>query len=221
MKGFKNEGTWDIGTEYQSGDVVNYNGSSYVALSTSLAGFNPPQYLGVSTDVSARWTILADGLAGAATTYTENTYYRGDLIQYGGNIYRHTVGVTTNVSPVQSGIGSVEPQSWNGSEVWDLLVKGFNFTGGFSTTFSYHPGHIARYGSDSYISIGNSHTNVVPTAGIGTFWEVIASGDSAAAMNTKGDILTYNSGNQRIGIGSTGYALAVQSKRIARIRDCR
>ena len=211
VKGFKNEGTWDINTEYQSGDVVNYNGSSYVALSTSLAGFNPPQYLGVSTEASARWSILSDGLAGAAATYTENTYYRGDLIQFGGNIYRHTVGVTTNVSPVQAGVGSDEPQSWNGNEVWDLLVKGFNFTGGFSTTFAYHPGHIARYGSDSYISIGNSHVNVIPTTGIGTFWEVIASGDSAAAMNTKGDILTYNSGNQRIGIGSTGYALAVQA----------
>ena len=91
------------------------------------------------------------------------------------------------------------------------MVKGFNFVGNFSTTFNYHPGHIARYGSDSFISIGNSHTNVIPTAGIGTFWEVLASGDSSAALNTKGDLLTYNGGNTRIGIGSTGYALAVQS----------
>ena len=35
--------------------------------------------------------------------------------------------------------------------------------------------------------------------------------DSAAALNTKGDLLTYNGGPTRIGIGSTGYALAVQS----------
>ena len=211
VKGFKNEGTWDLSSEYQSGDVVNYNGSSYVALTTSLAGFQPPQNLGVATDPNAKWSILADGLAGAASTYVEGAYYRGDLVQYGGNIYRHSIGVTTNVSPTQVGLGSIAPEKYNGAEVWDLLVKGFNFTGGFSTTFEYHPGHIARYGSDSYISIGNSHVNVVPTAGIGTFWSVLASGDSAAAMNTKGDILTYNSGNVRIGIGSTGYALAVQA----------
>ena len=43
--------------EYQSGDVVNYNGSSYVALTTSLAGFQPPQYLGVATDPTAKWSI--------------------------------------------------------------------------------------------------------------------------------------------------------------------
>ena len=211
VKGFNNEGEWDISNEYQSGDVVNYNGSSYVAITTSLAGFQPPQYLGVSTDPNAKWSILSDGLAGAAGTYTEGTFNRGDLTQYGGNIYRHKIGVTTNVSPLQVGFGSIGDAQYQGPAVWDLLVKGFNFVGNFSTTFNYHPGHIARYGSDSYISIGNSHTNVVPTAGIGTQWEVLASGDSSAALNTKGDLLTYNSGNQRIGIGSTGYALAVQS----------
>ena len=211
VKGFKNEGEWNNGSEYQSGDVVNYNGSSYVALTTSLAGFQPPQYLGVSTDPAAKWSILSDGLAGAATTYLEGTYYRGDLVQYGGNIYRHKIGVTTNVSPLQVGLGSIFPEGYNGEQVWDLLVKGFDFKGGFSTTFNYHPGHVARYGSDSYVSVGNSHKNVIPTAGIGTFWEVLASGDSSAALNTKGDLLSYNSGNVRIGIGSTGYALAVQS----------
>ena len=211
VKGFNNEGEWDGSTDYQSGDVVNYNGSSYVALTTSLAGFQPPQYLGVSTDPAAKWSILSDGIAGAASTYTEGTFNRGDLTQYGGNIYRHKIGVTTNVSPLQVGFGSIGDAAYNGGAVWDLLVKGFNFVGNFSTTFNYHPGHIARYGSDSYVSIGNSHKNVVPTAGIGTFWEVLASGDSSAALNTKGDLLTYNSGNQRIGIGSTGYALAVQS----------
>ena len=211
VKGFQNEGEWDQNNEYQSGDVVNYNGSSYVALTTSLAGFQPPQYLGISTDPAAKWSILSDGLAGAASTYTEGTYYRGDLVQYGGNIYRHKIGITTNVSPLQVGLGSIFPEGYNGDQVWDLLVKGFDFKGGFSTTFNYHPGHVARYGSDSYVSVGNSHKNVIPIAGIGTFWEVLASGDSSAALNTKGDLLTYNSGNVRIGIGSTGYALAVQS----------
>ena len=211
VKGFQAEGEWEGSTEYQSGDVVNYNGSSYVALTTSLAGFQPPQYLGVSTDPEAKWSVLSDGLAGAATTYTEGTYYRGDLTQYGGYVYRHKIGVTTNVSPLQVGVGSIGNEQYNGQAIWDILVKGFNFVGNFSTTFNYHPGHIARYGSDSFVSIGNSHKNVIPTAGIGTFWEVLASGDSSAALNTKGDILTYNGGNQRIGIGSTGYALAVQS----------
>ena len=211
VAGFKSEGDWSNSTEYQAGDVVNYNGSSYVALSTSLAGFQPPQNLGLSTDPNAKWSILSDGLAGAAATYSENPYYRGDLVQYGGNIYRHKIGVSTNVSPLQVGLGSIKPESYQGDQVWDLLVKGFNFVGNFSTTYTYHPGHIARYGSTSYLSIGASHVNVVPTAGIGTQWEVLAQGDSSGAMNTKGDIITYNSGNVRIGIGSTGYALAVQS----------
>ena len=179
VKGFKNEGEWDINTNYQSGDVVNYNGSSYVALTTSLMLDSNLHSIWVFLQThAAKWSILSDGL-GCRQTYTEGTFLRGDLTQYGGNIYRHKLGITTNVSPVQIGVGSIgDAQSYNG-DVWDLLVKGFNFVGNFSTTFNYKPGIFARYGSDSYISIGNSHTNVVPTTGIGTFWEVLASGDSS------------------------------------------
>ena len=208
VAGFKAEGDWDNGTEYQQGDVVNYNGSSYVALTTSIAGFNPPENVGTGTD--SKWSILADGLAGAARTYTEGTFYRGDLVQYGGNIYRHRIGVTTNVSPFQVGIGSEGDEARQGIETWDLLVQGFKFVGNFSTTFAYHPGHIVRYGSNSYLSVGNSFSNIDPVVGLSTYWETLAAGDSAAALTNKGDILTYNSGPFRIGIGSTGYALAVQ-----------
>jgi len=166
VAGFKAEGEWDNGTEYQQGDVVNYNGSSYVALTTSIAGFNPPENVGTGTD--AKWSILADGLAGAAITYTEGTFYRGDLVQYGGNIYRHKVGVTTNVSPFQVGIGSEGDLARQGGETWDLLVQGFKFVGNFSTTFAYHPGHIVRYGSNSYLSVGNSFSNIDPVVGLST-----------------------------------------------------
>ena len=88
--------------------------------------------MGVSTDPAAKWSVLSDGLAGAATTYTEGSYYRGDLIQYGGNIYRHKIGVTTNVSPLQVGVGSIGNEQYNGQAIWDILVKGFNFVGNFN-----------------------------------------------------------------------------------------
>ena len=209
VAGFNAEGDWELSEEYQKGDVVNYNGSSYVAITTSAAGFTPPEYIGLGT--GSKWNILADGLAGAAITYTEGTYYRGDMVLYGGNTYRHKVGITTNVSPIQIGLGTVGDAARFGSSTWDLLVKGINFVGNFSTTFSYHPGHVVRYGSNSYVSVGNSFVNINPVAGVGTYWETLAAGDSAAALNTKGDLLTYNGGPTRIGIGSTGYALAVQS----------
>ena len=209
VAGFNSEGEWQNTTEYQQGDVVNYNGSSYVAIPTSAAGFNPPEYIGLGT--GSKWNVLSDGLAGAAVTYTEGTYYRGDMVLFGGNSYRHKLGITTNVSPVQAGLGTVGDAQYSGTAVWDLLVKGISFVGNFSTTFAYHPGHVVRYGSNSYVSVGASFVNINPIAGVGTYWETLAAGDSAAALNTKGDILTYNGGPARIGIGSTGYALAVQS----------
>ena len=67
--------------EYQSGDVVNYNGSSYVALiNINSLDSNLHKYLGVSTDPAAKWTILSDGLAGAALDIHRRQHsYRGDL----------------------------------------------------------------------------------------------------------------------------------------------
>ncbi|MAR97373.1 MAG: hypothetical protein CMG17_07000 [Candidatus Marinimicrobia bacterium] len=208
VAGFKAEGEWSINSQYQTGDVVNYQGSSYVALTTSLAGFSPPENVAIGTDTAGKkWQVLADGIAGAAITYTTGTYYRGQLVQYGGDIFRHKLGITTNIAPLSAGntqgVGI-------GNSVWDLLVKGFNFVGNFSTTYAYHPGHVVRYGSNSYVSVGNSFQGVTPTAGLGTYWETLAAGDSSAVLVSKGDILTYNSGPFRIGIGSTGYALAVQ-----------
>lgn len=210
LAGFKAEGEWSNDVQYQSGDVVNYQGSSYVALTTSLAGFLPPTNVAIGTDIAGKtWQVLADGLAGAAITFTAGTYYRGQLVQYGGNIYRHKVGVTTNVYPL--GAGDTMTGVGIGNSVWDLLVQGFKFVGNFSTTFNYSPGHVARFGSNSYVAVGNSFSNITPTAGLGTYWETLAAGDSAAALTTKGDILTYNGGPFRIGIGSTGYALAVNA----------
>jgi len=208
VAGFNAEGEWNIDTQYQTGDVVNYQGSSYVALTTSLAGYLPPTNVAIGTDVAGKtWQVLADGLAGAAISFTPGTYYRGQLVQYGGNIYRHKVGITTNVYPL--GLGDTGSGVGIGNSVWDLLVQGFKFVGNFSTTFNYSPGHVARYGSNSYVAIGNSFSNITPLAGLGTYWETLAAGDSSAALTTKGDILTYNGGPFRIGIGSTGYALAV------------
>jgi len=208
VAGFKAEGEWNNNTQYQTGDVVNYQGSSYVALTTSLAGFLPPINVAIGTDVAGKsWQILADGLAGAAITFTPGTYYRGQLVQYGGHIFRHKLGVTTSVYP----LGSGDPVTGTGigNSAWELLVQGFKFVGNFSTTFNYNVGHVARFGSNSYVAVGNSFINIDPLAGLGTYWETLAAGDSSAALTTKGDILTYNGGPFRIGIGSTGYALAV------------
>ena len=45
------------------------------------------------------------------------------MVLYGGNTYRHKVGITTNVSPIQIGLGTVGDAARFGSSTWDLLVK--------------------------------------------------------------------------------------------------
>ena len=76
--------------------------------------------LSVQILAGKKWQILADGIAGAAQTYSESTYYRGQLVQYGGDIFRHKLGITTNVAPLSAGntqgVGI-------GNSVWDLWLK--------------------------------------------------------------------------------------------------
>ena len=67
VEGFNYEGTYNAGTTYQIGDVVNYSSSSYVMLKDRNVGTTP------GTD-AAVWDLLAQGDSSAVLTT------RGDII---------------------------------------------------------------------------------------------------------------------------------------------
>ena len=81
-EGFANQLKYDATTRYERGDIVEYNGASYVAIGTNPRGFAPAE----NTD---QWALVVGGIGtGGASTYDPaQTYSRGETVTLGGNTY--------------------------------------------------------------------------------------------------------------------------------------
>ena len=202
-EGFANQLKFDSSGRYERGDIVEYNGASYVAIGTNPRALDPAE----NTDA---WSLLVGGIGtgGAATYDPTQTYSRGQIVQLGGNTYvADDTLIPVETRPVGTAITSVA----TGLGGWSLLVEGTNWNGTYSTSNYYEIGDLVEYSSSAYISVASSNINVTPGTAV-TMWQAFAIGDSAALLTTKGDILTRNStGPTRQGIGTVGTFLKVSS----------
>jgi len=210
VSGFQGEGNWDAGTVYQTGDVVTYFGSAYVAITTTISGNIPPQYL------SSQWNPLADGInaIGISTYESGRTYYRGELTLVGGDTYELQATSTQNVHPTKGltvGVGTTTVGI--AQTAWVLFNRGLRYAGAYSTTTEYFRNDVVEYSSSAYVGLGStSFTNVTPGTDPNS-WGALALGDSNALLTTKGDILIRDaSAPARLGINTIPYkALGVST----------
>jgi len=103
--GFTAVGTYSTATAYKQGDVVQYGGYSYVAISTST---NIPP---INTN---SWSLVVKGINWVGTWSSTTTYKLGDAVKRLSNSY---VGIaTTNVN--------VDPSTDSLGEYWNTLSEG-------------------------------------------------------------------------------------------------
>jgi hypothetical protein len=202
VSGFLGEGEYNSTLDYEPGDVVSYNGNSYVAISTATIDELPSTFLG------EKWQILAQGInpLGIATYQEGETYQQGDIVQIGGDTYRLQVGIVTGINPVfdtTTGFGTN----------WSLLNTGLKFVGTYSTTEEYYRNHVVEFSSSSYVAIANtSIVNIEPGSDSNT-WAALSIGDSNALLTSKGDVLIRDaSAPTRLGIGFTYQSLGVSTE---------
>lgn len=212
LSGFNGEGAYDAGVVYQSGDVVSFNGSSYVAISTSTVGVLPVNQLGTV------WNFLSEGIqsSGINTYQPGANYYKGDLVKLGGDIYRHVATSSINVNPaIGSTVGVGSTVVGVAVTAWESFNSGLRYAGTYSTTTDYYLHDVVEYSSSAYVGIGStSFRNITPGTNAAT-WAALALGDSNALLTTKGDILIRNaSAPARLAIGNTGYTLGVSTSGI-------
>jgi len=92
VPGFKALGDWDPGFSYRTGDVINFGGWSYVAVTNPGPSDNP--YLS-----PANWTVLSEGFNWRGTYSNATTYYKGDTVEYVSSSYVAIVHNILNVTP--------------------------------------------------------------------------------------------------------------------------
>jgi len=191
VNGLKFEDSWDVNTEYQSGDIVTFGGYSYVALATSTGA--APNNLGAS------WEILTTGFKVVGTWSASTAYKPGDVVLLGGNSY---VAKTTNTNSTPA----------SASADWDFVVGGFTWRGVWSSTETYQPGDAISRASNSYICVAESTNNPPETDVNGDYWNSLTQGAQSNVLTDAGDVLYISgSGAARLPIGSSGQVLTVDS----------
>jgi hypothetical protein len=196
--GWEYQGTYASTTNYALGDVVIFQGSSYVSLIASNHGNTP----GLS---AADWGLLsAAGAAGSADSggsstiavsyqgvYASSTNYAlNDIVLYGASSYisltTPNVGNTPALSPAQWGLlaeggttvgpagpaGPAGPQGAQG-------VPGLGYQGIYSSTANYALSDVVSYQGSAYISLANANHGNTPGLSP-TWWGVLASAQIGA-----------------------------------------
>ena len=201
--GLLGEGQYNSVQEYQPGDVVSYNGNSYVAITTAIADDIPSENIGTI------WDVIAEGVnpVGIVTWSPTVQYAQGDLAQIGGDTYRYKAGIAyTNINPITD----VTTSGGQIGTAWSLFNTGLKFVGTYSTLTTYYKGNVVEYSSSAYVGLGTVAILDVTPGSDSTKWGALALGDSNALLTTKGDILIRDdSAPARLGIGFTYQSLGV------------
>ena len=207
VSGFNGEGAWDAGAVYETGDVIAYFGTSYVAITTSQSGQPPSPNLGTV------WNVLAEGFeaTGIGTYESGSIYYKGQLATIGGNTYQLTATSAQDVHPTKgltTGIGSTTVGI--AQTAWELFNTGLKYAGTYSTVTEYYRNEVVEYASSSYVGIGStSFTNITPGSNQ-AIWAALALGDSNALLTQTGDMLIRdNTAPTRLGVGMTYQSLGI------------
>ena len=201
--GLNNEGGYISTGRYQRGDIVEYGGSTYVAISTNPSGAQPNE-----NESDWKFLNLGIGTGGGDAWDGSKQYSKGQLVRFGGNTYiADALKIDNWQRPV--GVGSTTVDT--GINGWSLLHRGFTWTGAYTTSTTYEISDIAEFQSSAYISVASTNIGVTPGTD-SSIWQAFAIGDSAALLTTKGDLLTRNgTGPTRLGIGTVGTVLKVST----------
>ena len=198
-EGLQFEDSYNASTVYSKGDVVTYGGYSYVYVAAEEASGQTPAD-------NATWDVITTGF-NATGVYSHGTAYKtGDTVQYGGNNYVCILDATNQ-----------RPANTNGTDnstYWKKIVGGFNFRGTYDATSTYNVGDVVRYSSNSYVALKDQQINIQPGSDA-TVWSIVAQGDTAAVLTTRGDMITQNDGGvARLPIGLPGSNLTTDGNDI-------
>ena len=186
--------SYNASTVYKKGDIVSYGGYTYIYVNAEEASGQTP------TD-NTYWDVITTGYNNVGTFTYGNSYKTGDVVNYGGNSYVAKVNHTNQYPAVQS-TGVVN------DSYWELNIKGFRYrTGSFNSATEYLIGDVIRHVSSTYVMLKDRQTNVTPGTDA-TVWGLLAQGDSAATLSTRGDMLVQTaSQTDRLAIGTVGSVL--------------
>ena len=137
-EGFAYRGSWSASTLYDPGDIVLYGGVLYLNLTSYTSS-------SVFDDGIDNWTIYGSGINFRGDWSATTRYGIGDVVRYGGNVYRCILGHLS--SDVTDGIevGNNDEIQDSTLETWELYYEGVEFKGQFAVGTRYRLNDLVLY----------------------------------------------------------------------------
>jgi len=150
--------TWTVGTYYNLGDVVRYNGTVYICSTKHQAAATTA--LGLEND-QASWTTVVTSDYWATDWAVETRYTVNDLVKYGGVVYRCIEG---HASATTSNLGLENDQS-----KWETVLDGIEYKSAWVTGTRYKLNDIVKV--DSYLYICTTDHTATGFTDDGVNWQ--------------------------------------------------
>ena len=113
--GFDVVGTYSTSTNYKPGNVVQYGGYSYVAISTSV---------NVTPINTSSWDLIVKGINWVGTWSSTTEYKLGDAVRRNSNSYISIASTNINYDPAEDTLGSYWNSLSQGAETNVLTTNG-------------------------------------------------------------------------------------------------
>ena len=130
------KGEWQASTTYAKDDVVKYGASAYIVTT----GHTSTQDFLDNTD---KLDVMAEGVSYRGYYAADTRYKVGDIVTFGSYSWICTQEHQSD--------GSTEVNPGNNTDYWNILAKGQEFRGEFTTSSTYAVGDIVKQGARVYI----------------------------------------------------------------------
>ena len=135
------KGDWSTSQLYKEGDLVVYGGNVFVCVDNHTSAAT--EILGLEDD-SASWNTFAEGFNWESEWTTSNRYQVGDVVSYGGFIYRCSISHTSSATTTLG----LENDTAN----WQIVNRGLDYKGQWSpSSVRYKVNDLVKYGAKVYI----------------------------------------------------------------------
>ena len=209
---------WQDDTYYQEGDVVRYGGFIYFATANSI-DVDPSRS---QDDSTVAWIVLAKNSSFAGEFVSGTAYKTGELVLRGGYLYR----ALTDVNIVDGEDSTVD---YLDNSIWEKVAEGNKWSEVWKENTNYAVGEVVYFKGSAYVCTfeHDATQRDNPENGSGySYWDLLIQAGRPAGMDTKGDLLTYNTlddgssqGDIGLSIGKDQQALSVAEDYEAFWRD--
>lgn len=178
-------GDYTVNTKYKKNDLIKFGANIWRCITEHTSG---PLLININYSY---FTLEIEGIQYRATWSNALQYLEGDIVRKGAYLY---VATTDNLAS-EPGNTETFPA---GNPDWNVIVKGIDFKGDWSSATDYKSGDIVRRGGYLYVAL----TDILPDGSSLDYldagnWEIISPGRNfrsnwvSATVYNKGDLVYF------------------------------